>query len=62
MNILMGIVIAFIIVVAGYVGYHASQEAPEVGGHDTSLELEILDADTKIIQALQKQIMIKSIS
>ncbi|MHA7733864.1 hypothetical protein [Nitrosopumilus sp. S6] len=61
MDVLIGIVIAFIIVVAGYVGYHASQQEPEVGGHDISLELDVLDVDTKTIQPL-KQTMIKSIS
>ncbi len=61
MDILIGIVIAFIIIVAGYVGFHASQEEPEVGGHDISLELDALDADTKTIQSFN-QVIIKSIS
>lgn len=59
MNILMGIVIAFIIVVAGFVGYHASQQAPEVEGHDISVELDILGAE--ITEYNQKQIIIESI-
>lgn len=61
MDILIGIVIAFIIIVAGYVGYHASQQEPEAGGHDISLEPDILDADIKSIQYLN-QVSIKSIS
>ncbi|KFM20051.1 hypothetical protein AAA799P11_00361 [Marine Group I thaumarchaeote SCGC AAA799-P11] len=60
MDVLIGIVIAFIIIVAGYVGYHASQEVP-AEKHDISLELEVLDADTKTIQSLQ-QIITKPIS
>ncbi|QDI88093.1 hypothetical protein Nisw_00380 [Candidatus Nitrosopumilus sp. SW] len=61
MDILIGIVIAFIIVVAAYVGYYASQQESEVGEHDISLELEVLDLDSKNIQPL-KQIITKSIS
>ena len=49
MDILMAIVIGFIIVVAGYVGFHASQVEPEAGGHDISLELEILNTESKTI-------------
>lgn len=54
----MGIVIAFIIIVAGFVGYHASQEAP-AEGHDISSELDMLDAD--ITQHHQIQTIAKSI-
>ena len=61
MNILMAIVIGFIIVVAGYVGFHASQEEPEAGGHNISLELEVLNTETKNVQSFN-QIMTKSIS
>lgn len=59
MNILMSIVIAFIIIVAGYVGYNASQEVPEAEGHGISTGLNILDTD--IIQPYQKQTIIKLI-
>lgn len=56
----MGIVIAFIIVVAGFVGYHASQDVPEYAEeHNISSELDILDAN--ITHPIQKQIIIKSI-
>ncbi|WP_428326952.1 hypothetical protein [Nitrosopumilus sp.] len=61
MDVLIGVVIAFIIIVAGYVGYHASQQEPEVGGHDISLKLDVLGEDVKNIQPL-KQVIIKSIS
>ena len=38
----MGIVIAFIIIVAGYVGYHASQNVPLEGeAHSILPELQI---------------------
>jgi hypothetical protein len=60
MDILIGIVIAFIIIVAGYVGYHASQNT-DLGGHDISLELEVLNTNTNSIQTLN-QVVIKSIS
>lgn len=61
MDVLIGIVIAFIIIVAGYVGYHASQQEPEAGGYDISPELEVLGTDPKNIQPL-KQVIAKSIS
>ena len=61
MDILMAIVIGFIIVVAGYVGFHASQVEPEAGGHDISLELEVLNTESKTIQSFN-QVMIKSTS
>ncbi|RMW33124.1 MAG: hypothetical protein EA439_03635 [Nitrosopumilus sp.] len=61
MDILMAIVIGFIIVVAGYVGFHASQVEPEAGGHDISLELEVLNTESKTIQSFN-QVMTKSIS
>ena len=57
----MAIVIGFIIVVAGYVGFHASQVEPEAGGHDISPELEILNTETKAVQSFN-QVIIKSIS
>ena len=60
MDILMAIVIGFILVVAGYVGYYASQEVP-AEKHDVSLELDTLNADVTTIQPL-KQVMMKSIS
>ena len=57
----MAIVIGFIIVVAGYVGFHASQVEPEAGGHNISLELEVLNTETKSVQSFN-QLVIKSIS
>ena len=57
----MAIVIGFIIVVAGYVGFHASQVEPEAGGHDISLELEVLNTETKSVQSFN-QVMTKSAS
>ncbi|RMW38396.1 MAG: hypothetical protein EA447_03375 [Nitrosopumilus sp.] len=61
MDILMAIVIGFILVVAGYVGYYASQEEPKAGGHDISLELEVLNTESKTIQSFN-QVMTKSTS
>ena len=61
MDILIGIVIAFIIIVAGYVGMYASQQTPEVGGHDISLELDILGGNSEMLQTNQTQIPFKSI-
>ncbi|MEK9681886.1 MAG: hypothetical protein VW081_03270 [Nitrosopumilus sp.] len=61
MDVLMAIVIGFIIVVAGYVGYHASQAPPEAGGHDISPELEVFNTETKSMQSFN-QVTIKSVS
>ena len=44
----MGLVIAMFIITAAYVGYHASQEPADVGGHDINIELEILSTDLTI--------------
>lgn len=57
----MAIVIGFILVVAGYVGYYASQEEPKAGGYEISLELEVLNTESKTIQSFN-QVMTKSIS
>lgn len=57
----MAIVIGFILVVAGYVGYYASQEEPKAGGHDISLELEVFHTESKTIQSFN-QVMTKSTS
>ena len=61
-QILMGLVIAMLSsLLAAYVGFYASQEEPKAGGHDISLELDALNADTKTIQSFN-QVMTKSIS
>ena len=60
MDVLMAIVIGFILVVAGYVGYYASQEEPKAGGHHISLEL-VLNTESKTIQSFN-QVMSKPIS
>lgn len=57
----MAIVIGFILIVAGYVGYYASQEEPKAGGHDIPLELEVLNTESKTIQSFN-QAMTKSVS
>jgi len=58
MNILMGLVIAMFIITAAYVGYHAMQPpAEEVEGHN--IEVEFLNGNTEIIQALQNTVIFK---
>ena len=46
MDILMGIVIAFIIGIAAWVGFYAAQEPVESGGHDIPVELEVQGAES----------------
>ena len=46
MDILIGIVIAFIIGIAAWVGFYVSQEPVEAGGHDISVELEIQSTES----------------
>jgi len=48
----MLIVIAFIIIVAVFVGYNYSQKPAEVGGHDFPIDTEIASQNTKTIQIL----------
>ncbi|KAF6244423.1 hypothetical protein C6989_09130 [Nitrosopumilus sp. b2] len=50
MDILMGIVIAFIIVVAGFVGYHASQQVDDAEGHDMKLEIQSANENENSLQ------------
>ena len=45
MDILMGIVIAFIVGIAAWVGFYAAQQPVESGGHDIPVELEILNTE-----------------
>ena len=45
MDILMGIVIAFIIGIAAWVGFYAAQQPVESGGHDIPVELEIQNTE-----------------
>ena len=54
MDILIGIVIAFIIGIAAWVGFYAAQEPVESGGHDISVELEI--QSTKSIELYKQDI------
>ena len=41
----MGIVIAFIIGIAAWVGFYAAQQPVESGGHDIPVELEIQNTE-----------------
>ncbi len=48
---LMLLVIAMFIIVGAYVGYHASQQTEDkIEGHSISIELEILNENTKLVQ------------
>lgn len=42
----MGIVIAFIIGIAAWVGFYAAQEPVESGGHDISIDLEVQNTES----------------
>ncbi|MDF2422292.1 MAG: hypothetical protein OPY06_04720 [Nitrosopumilus sp.] len=54
MNILILLVIAMFIIVGVYVGYHASQQAgEEIEEHDVTIELEILNENSRLVQIYQ---------
>ncbi|MHA7647217.1 hypothetical protein [Nitrosopumilus sp. S4] len=53
MDILIGLVIAMFIITAVYVGFHAADKPAEVGGHNISTDLEILDYETQVIKVLK---------
>ena len=60
MNILILIVIAIFIIVGLYVGYHASQQTGEE--HDVTIELEILNENSGLVQIYQNpELKIKSL-
>ena len=62
MKILMALVIAMFIIVGVYVGYHASQQAPEEAeGHNITIELEILNESSGLVQILQNPELRKTI-
>ena len=50
----MLLVIAMFIIVGVYVGYHASQQAgEEIEEHGVTLELEILNENSRLVQIYQ---------
>ena len=53
MDILIGLVVAMFIITAAFVGYHASQEPVEAGGHDIDVDLEIMSQNSKSIQIIE---------
>ena len=62
MNILMLLVIAMFIIVGVYVGYHVSQQADEEAEeHGVTIELEILDENSALVQVYQNPELRKSI-
>ena len=51
MNILIILVTAIFIIVGAYVGYHASQQVDEgVEGYNVTIELEILNENSALVQ------------
>ena len=61
MNILILLVIAIFIIVGVYVGYHASQQAGDAEEHDVTIELEILNERSGMVQIFQNPEFKKSI-
>ena len=61
MDILIGLVIAMFIITAAFVGYHASQEPVEAGGHNVHTDLEILNQNTKIVKSTAEHNVYKNI-
>ena len=61
-NILIGLVIAMFLIVAVYVGYHASQEFAEgAGGHSIPIDLKIVETSPELLHIIEKQDGHKSI-
>ena len=61
-NILIGLVIAMFLIVAVYVGYHASENYSEsAGGHSIPTDLELLQTTPELLQIIEKQGVYKSI-
>ena len=55
MDILIGLVIAMFVITGAYVGYHASQQPiDEAGGHNITIELEVMNKNYESIQTFQK--------
>ncbi|MCV0400678.1 MAG: hypothetical protein K5777_01665 [Nitrosopumilus sp.] len=53
MMILMVLVIAMFVIVGVYVGYHASQQASEGETHSISMESEITNLNSGLVEILQ---------
>jgi len=54
LNILMLLVIAMFIIVGAYIGYNVSQQTgEEVEEHNITIELEILNEDSGLVQIYQ---------
>ena len=61
-NILIGLVIAMFLIVAVYVGYHASQDFAEgVDGHSIPIDLKIQETSPELLHIIEKQDGYKSI-
>jgi hypothetical protein len=62
-NIIIGLVIAMFLIVAVYVGYHASQEFAEGGavGHGMIIDLKLAETSPELLHIIEKQDGYKSI-
>lgn len=61
MDILIGLVVAMFIITAAFVGYHASQEPIEAGGHNIDLDLEIINQNSRSVQIIENHNIHKNI-
>jgi hypothetical protein len=61
LNILILLVIAIFIIVGVYVGYHASQQTGDAEEHNVTIELEILNEKSGMVQIFQNPELKKSI-
>ena len=57
-NIIIGLVIAMFLIVAVYVGYHASQE---FAGHGMTIDLKLAETSPELLHIIEKQDGYKSI-
>lgn len=62
MDILIGLVVAMFIITAAFVGYHASQEPVDAGGHNVEIDLEIMNQSFKSNQVTQYYNIYKNIA
>ena len=61
MDILIGLVVAMFIITAAFVGYHASQEPVEAGGHNIEIDLEIMSQSSKSSQVVEHHNIYKNV-
>ena len=61
MDILIGLVVAMFIITAAFVGYHASHEPVEAGGHNIEIDFEIMNQNSKSNQFAEYHNIYKNI-